>query len=173
MLGSLKYIKAQKNCHLPPLWFPGAQSQLIEITLHVEIMEIQDEPFWGSVQKWPLGCHTAVPHSADRCHLVGPTALLGAAALRGLGAMGTCTVGAVGEQALGFLDSAQQENNWDTKSEAQSRAECDTAQLGCAFAQCVDTGVVLKLEILSSLLAFFLFTFCSVKIASIQPHFFE
>lgn len=87
--------------------------------------------------------------------------------------MGTRTVGAAGKQALGFLGSAQQESNWGTKSEAQSRAECNTAQLGCAFAQCTDTGVVLKLEILSSLLAFFLFIFCFVEVASIQPHFFE
>lgn len=132
MSGSLKYIKAQKNCNLPPLRFPGAQahvvwSHLIESTQHVEIKEIQDEPFWGSVQKWPLGCHTAVPQSAARCHLVGRAALLGAAVLGGLGAMGTCTVGAVGEQMLGFLGSAQQENNWSTQNQ-KPKAEQSVTQ---------------------------------------------
>lgn len=43
------------------------------------------------------------------------------------GAMGTRTVGAVGEQMLGFLGSAQQENNWSTQNQ-KPKAEQSVTQ---------------------------------------------
>ena len=49
------------------------------------------------------------------------------AVLGGLGAMGTRTVGAVGEQMLGFLGSAQQENNWSTQNQ-KPKAEQSVTQ---------------------------------------------